>query len=233
MFFTTSGTKYLTHNSQFIRKPSYFRSFPSPMPALLPCTQQTALPFFHMFSQHLELNIWHTTRSLFISRVTSDHFFSQCVLQQGIALYFVIQELLSHSTIMYLHCFRPISNMAHQAIPEEEPPDPQPDFMKFFKTNFPSEPGRFPVLYYDQELLTKYVVEVQNPSIVPTTMLLCSKQTALPFSRQITTSGKLHLTAYMTFMVLNEPSCFRYNFSSCIPWAEQCNKQQYLNTRVI
>ena len=107
--------------------------------------------------------------------------------------------------------------MAHQAIPEEEPPDPQPDFIKFYKTNFPSEPGRFPVLYYDQELLTKYVVEVQNPSIVPTTMLLCSKQTALPFSRQITTSGKLHLTAYMTFMVLNEPSCFRYNFSSCIP----------------
>ena len=45
--------------------------------------------------------------------------------------------------------------MAHQAIPEEEPPDPQPDFMKFCKTNFPSEPGRFPVLYYDQELLTK------------------------------------------------------------------------------
>ena len=65
--------------------------------------------------------------------------------------------------------------MAHQAIPEEEPPDPQPDFMKFCKKNFPSEPGRFPVLYYDQELLTKYVVEVQNPSIVPTAMLLCRK----------------------------------------------------------
>ena len=57
--------------------------------------------------------------------------------------------------------------MAHRPIPEEGPPDPQPESTKFCKITFPAEPGKFPVLYYDQEPLTKYVegLYYTNPAL--------------------------------------------------------------------